>query len=121
MSRVTEKIKLWGQKNLGKSEISVILKHMRNGRAMSQKGIADAIGCSVPTIRNFLEKDNLLGVRSKFIERIKVDGYKDLAAFFKDPKNTKKTMREIARDLGVCYPTVSKYYYMFEEESKKKP
>jgi predicted transcriptional regulator len=121
MAAIQEKIESWGKEHIGKSSVSEVMKHLRQKKEMGKRDIAKLFGCSIPTVRYYMAKAGIMEVREGFVEKIKGLGHKSTASFFTDPKNTHRTMKELAKELGFCYPTVSKYYYEFlkEKEGKK--
>jgi len=91
-------------------------KQLRTGKSTSQ--IAEELDCSVPSIRYWMSKYGLSSKRPTFRERLKEMGYSTLRAFFTDKKNAFKSFKQLGKETGFCYPTVSQHYYEFLEEMK---
>lgn len=114
MSRVADKIIKRSGKRHNVEEY--LRKQLRVGKSTSQ--IAEELECSIPSIRYWLAKYGLSSGRQSFRDRIKDMGYESLRAFFTDKKNAFKSFKQLGKDTGFCYPTVSQHYYEFLEEMK---
>lgn len=118
MERFRSRIAGLGRRHRIRGNEVDVLRHLRTEKRMSQREIADALGCSVPTVRYHLGAAGLLKRRDRFVDMLRKRGYSSVAAFFIDSRNTHRTLKEIATDLGLCYPTVSKYYHEFRREKE---
>jgi hypothetical protein len=118
MGSVREKIENWGKKNIDNPDVEYVLKYLRTKKKLDHRGIAKVFACSVPTIRYYLSKLSLINKKARFTERLNELGYKDLDDYFTSPKNTHRRLKELAKELGFCYPTVSKYYHAFRTEKE---
>lgn len=88
------------------------------GNGVSISRIAEDLDCSVPAVRYWMAKYDLKVRRLDFRERLRALGYPNLKAFFTDKNNAFKSFKQLGKDTGFCYSTVSQYYYEFLEEKK---
>lgn len=119
MPQVKERILKYGKRKYKTENIKTILKKMKK-EGFSDRELSEKFKCTVPAIRHWLKKLGLLKPRPRFPEWLQQEGYKSLAAFFRHPKNVEKTFKELSKETGYCYPTISHWYHVFEQESEFK-
>jgi hypothetical protein len=119
--RVRKDLAAWGKRNVGSDDLKVVLDEMHEKRQMSQKQIANKFKVPLPSIRYWLKKHGLLreDERRSFSRSVKQLGYRDVADFFTDPNNVRKTLRQLSDDTGFCTVTVSQWYNKFLGEKRK--
>jgi len=116
MPQVRERIHAYGQKKYNTNSMRKTLQLLKKD-GLSDKKLAKMFGGTVPAIRHWLKKLNLLKPRPRFPEMLKQQGYPTLRSFFAHPKNYGKSFKELAKETGYCYVTVSYWYHVFEKET----
>jgi transposase len=111
MALVKNRIEAWGERHLKNKDVRKILQYLISKRGMTERDLADKFDCTVPAVRYWLKDGKMLNPKSTFEERIQELGYKSLRDFFTRPgnRNGEKTLKQLAKETGFCYPTVSKW------------
>jgi len=120
MASVRNKIEAWGKDNGVGPSLKRIIKKLKN--TYSERVLSEMFGCTVSAVRYWFKECEILRTRPTFKERLSELGYPSLHAFFTDPRNIqgRRTLRQLARETGFCYPTVLKWYKVFLKELTKK-
>lgn len=116
MPQVKDNIQDYGKKKYKTDDLKKILVRLRKD-GFSDQDLAEQFGGTVPAIRHWRKKLGLLEPRPRFPEWVQQQGYKDFKDFFRSPKNAGKTFKELARETGYCYVTISTWYHAFEKET----
>ena len=116
MPQVKESLLSYGKKKYKTEDLKKILKSLESD-GFTDRDMAEKFGGTVPAIRHWKKQLGLLNPKPRFPGWVKQQGYKDISSFFRDPKNACKTFKQIAKESGYCYVTVSNWYREFEKES----
>lgn len=116
MPQVREKIVAYGKKKYNTEDMARILRRLKK-EGYSDKELANMFGGTVPAIRHWLVKLNILEPRPRFPAWLEQNGYETLSDFFSHPDNAGKSFKELAEKTGYCYVTVSYWYHVFEKEA----
>jgi len=116
MASIRKKIEDWGKSNIENEDIQVVLNALVV-KGMGDYDIARLFDCSVPAMRYWLRSFSLSKAKPTFEDRLKSLGYRDLKDFFTRPGNRQgeKTFKDLGKETGFCYSTVSKWYRHFQQ------
>jgi len=116
MPQVKEHIQEYGKKKYKTDDLKKILKRLGTD-GFSDQELAEKFGGTVPAIRHWKKKLGLLEPRPRFPEWVTQNGYDGLKSFFQHPKNVEKNFKQLAKETGYCYVTISYWYHIFEKEN----
>lgn len=117
MAQVSDRILAYGQEKYNTDSMRKTLWVLKKEEGLSDKEIAEKFGGTVPAIRHWLKKLNLLKPRPRFQEWLEQNGYSTLEEFFSHPDHVDRSFKELAKKTGYCYATVSHWYHVFEKET----
>ena len=114
MAQVKDSIQKFGKRKYKTDDLKEILRRLEED-GISDQFLAEKFDATVPAIRHWKKKFGLLDPRPRFPEWVKEQGYKDYCDFFR--KNAGKTFKQLAKESGYCYVTVSTWYHAFAKET----
>ena len=108
------KIEVWGVKHLGTSDVKTVLTELYETQNKTIADIARMFDSTAPGVRWFLEKEQVtIRLRSvSLLLKVRKLGYKSVDHYF-DRNSGEKMLKEMATELEVSAPTVTRYYKLF--------
>lgn len=109
-----QKLKMMSKESFGVVNPKRMLAYLMRAKRGNVVEIAKLFSCTPEAVYYWLKKFGLYRPKESFDVAIRRLGYSDARAFFK--KNWNLSFKELAKMLGMSYPTVSKYYRRFLNE-----